>query len=437
MAKQQSSEKLSTSEKLSIAIIGGGIVGVSTALYLQRAGHDVTIFDKVGVAEGASSGNGGILAASSIVPITTPGLLKQLPGMVLNPNEPLFLKWRYLPKLTPWLIRFLSHANHRDAMRTAASLNPIIGNALQDHQALAAGTRAERWLVPSDYLYVYKSRRHFEADAFTWNLRREHGFEWSEMDAEAVQNYDPNVSDSHQFAVCLSKHGYITSPADYVKDLAAEFEAKGGRVIIADVEDIASNAGQVVGVRAGGDIHRADRVVLTAGIWSGRLAKKFGLSLPLETERGYHVELWEPNFMPRAPLMVASRRFVITPMQGRIRLAGIVELGGINAAPSKAPIKLLIRNIIEIMPGLRWKETTNWIGFRPSLSDSTPIISEVEAIKGLFMGFGHHHVGLTGGPKTGQILALMAQGMTPNTDISPYSVKRFAKKNAKGFNTSQ
>ena len=149
--------------------------------------------------------------------------------------------------------------------------------------------------------------------------------------------------------------------------------------------------------------------------------------MPLETERGYHLELWDPSFMPRSPVMVASGKFVVTPMDRRLRLAGVVEFGGLTAVPSRAPFELLRRNVRAALPELTWKEETEWMGHRPAPADSIPVIGEVAGIAGAYMGFGHHHIGLTGGPKTGRLLAQQISGRTPNVDLTVYSPSRFQK----------
>ncbi len=414
------------SDKKTIAIIGAGIVGVSAAVWLQRDGHEVILIDKAGPAEGTSHGNGGVLASCSIVPVTVPGLLRKAPRMLFSPSEPLFMKWGYLPKLVPWLTRYLSHAKADEVDRIAAALTPIIGDSLNDHKALAEGTGAEKWLVPSDYLFLYRDRAHFEGDAFGWGIRRKHGFHWDELEGQALHDYDPVFSRDISFATRLADHGHITDPGRYVKDLAAHVEANGGRILRAEVEDVIREAGKVTGVRAGGETIACDTAIVSAGVWSGPLAKRLGISVPLESERGYHLELVAPSAMPRSPVMVASGKFVATPMDGRIRLAGIVEFGGLDAPPSRAPFELLRKNARAALPGVTWKEEIEWMGHRPAPADSIPIIGEVPGISGAYMGFGHHHIGLTGGPKTGRLLAQMIAGRTPNTDTSFYAPARFA-----------
>ncbi len=414
------------SEKKTIAIIGAGIVGVSAAVWLQREGHKVILIDKAGPGEGTSHGNGGVLASCSIVPVTVPGLLRKAPKMLLSPSQPLFLKWGYLPKLVPWLTRYLNHANASDVERIAAALTPIVGDSLNDHKALAEGTGAEKWIAPSDYLFLYKDRAHYKEDAFGWDIRRRNGFIWDELEGPAFHAYDPVYSEDIGFAAKLSDHGHITDPGRYVKDLAAYVEANGGTILRAAVDDVVQENGKVTGVRTGGETIPCDTAIVTAGVWSGPLAKRLGISVPLESERGYHLELVEPSAMPRSPVMVVSGKFVATPMDGRIRLAGIVEFGGLDAPPSRAPFELMRKNARMAFPGLTWKEEVEWMGHRPAPTDSIPIIGEAPGISGAYMGFGHHHIGLTGGPKTGRLLAQMIAGRTPNTDMGVYAPSRFA-----------
>ena len=225
----------------------------------------------------------------------------------------------------------------------------------------------------------------------------------------------------------MANHGRISDPGRYVKDLAAEAEAAGARILKADVEDIVRAGGIVTGVRAGGQTIACDAAVLCTGVWSGPLCARLGLKAPIESERGYHMEFWSPSVTPRSPVMIASGKFVITPMEGRLRAAGIVEFGGLDAPPSSEPFNLLLRGITSTIPGLRWSETTKWMGHRPALTDSIPVIGEIPGAKGAFAGFGHHHIGLTGGPKTGRLLAQIVSGRKPNLDLAPYSPARFMK----------
>lgn len=413
------------SEPKQVVIIGAGIVGVSTAVWLQREGHSVTLIDRVGPAGGASYGNGGVLASCSIVPVTMPGLVRKAPGMLFDPGQPLFLKWGYLPRLMPWLMKYLARTNEADARATASAVCEIVGDSLADHQALAAGTGAERWIVPSDYLFIYNDRAHYEADALGWSIRRDHGFEWEELESDAFHAYDPAFASDLRFAAKLGNHGRISDPGAYVTALAEHVVRNGGRILKAEVSDVARENGQVTGVRAGGETVPCDSVLVATGAWSKGLAEKLGVRVPLESERGYHLELWEPSVMPRSPVMVASGKFVATPMEGRLRLAGVVEFGGLDAPASDAPIALLKKSVQAALPGISWKREEKWMGHRPAPADSIPVIGAVPGMRGAYLGFGHHHVGLTGGPKTGRLLAQMISGKTPNTDMRAYDPARY------------
>ncbi|MFW2587951.1 NAD(P)/FAD-dependent oxidoreductase [Sagittula sp. SSi028] len=408
-----------------VAIIGAGIVGVSTAIWLQRAGCTVTLIDAKAPGEGASHGNGGVLASAAVVPVSVPGLLAQAPRMLLDPDQPLFLRYRYLPKLIPWGLRFLREATAEGVRKRARAATSLIGDSLNDHLALASGTGAERYIVPTDYLYLYGSRAEYEADALTWQVRREMGFRWDLLEEAPLRAFDPCYGPDMRFAARLPDHGRIRDPGRYVKTLADHVAAEGGRVLRANVADIIRENGRVTGVRMGGDRLDCDAVVLAAGAWSNTLAKRLGLKIPLDTERGYHLELYGPNIMPKTPLMVASGKFVVTPMDGRLRLAGVVEFGGLQAGASRAPFALLDRHIRKALPQLRWEKTVEWMGHRPSMSDSLPVIGPAATAPGAYLAFGHDHVGLTGGPKTGRMLAQMICGQTPNIDMAPFSPARF------------
>lgn len=408
-----------------IAVIGAGIVGVSAAIHLQRDGHDVVLIDKEGAASGTSYGNGGILVPSGIVPVNSPGLLKNAPGMLLRADSPLFLHWPYLPKLLPWLLPYIHRANPRDARQVANALAPILHDSLGQHQALAKGSKAEKWIHPSDYVFVYDSRAAFEKDAFGWSLRRDAGIEWDELDADEFGEYEPTMAGKNKFAIRLGGHGHISDPERYVIDLAEHVTQQGGALLIAEVEEIVHAQGKVSGVKTEDGMVECDAVVLAAGVWSKVLAEKLGVKIPLESERGYHIELVNPSIMPSCTMMLAAGKFVITPMDGRIRCAGIVEFGGLEAPRSKAPIALLKKHIRALLPELEYDRIDEWMGHRPAPSDSIPFIGPLDKLPDVYAAFGHHHVGLTGGPRTGQLVADMIAKRQTHIETYPYRVGRF------------
>lgn len=409
-------------DRAPVVIVGAGIVGVATAVWLRRLGLPVTLIDRAGPAAGASQGNGGILAASAVVPVTVPGLLRRAPGML---SGALHLRAAHLPRLVPFAWRYLRGCRPEAAARAARALAPLLADSLADHRALAAGTGAEARVIACDYVYLYRDRAAFAADAFGWDLRAAAGFAWAAETGAAFRAAEPGFAADHGLAIRLGGHGRIDDPGAYVRALAAHVERAGGRVLRGAVEAVTREGGRVTGVIADGVPLPASAVVLAAGAWSGRLARTLGLAVPLESERGYHLDLWEPSWMPSIPVMDAARKIVVTPMAGRLRLAGLVEFGGLAAGPSPRPLRVLRETARALLPGLRWAREETWLGHRPATADSIPVIGAIPGIAGAFAGFGHHHVGLTAGAATGRLLAQIVAGRRVNIDLAPYAPARF------------
>ncbi len=409
-----------------VVIIGAGIVGVATALRLQEAGIAVEIVDRGPPGEGTSFGNAGVLAAASVVPVTTPGLLKRTPKMLFSKDGPLHLRWSYLPRMLPWLSQYLGHCKPERVRAIAAGLAPLVGNSLEEHEALAAGTPAAKRIQRRPYVFVYRDRAAFEGDGFGWELRRANGFTWHEAEGDAVFEREPALARHYRFAAfCEDQHGIVTSPGDYVKDLAAHFVAQGGTITQAAVEGFDQADGKVTGIRTATGAIAADTIVVAAGAWSARVLAGLGIKIPLESERGYHVEFVGGTPQPHGALMVADAKFVITPMDGRLRAAGMVEFGGLDAGPSTKPPATMIRRIAEVLPGIEYASHRTWLGHRPATTDSLPVIGPLSRHPNVHLAFGHHHVGLTSGPRTGRLVADTITGRHPNIDLSPYSAARF------------
>ncbi len=413
------------SGKEHIIVIGAGIVGVSAAIWLQRKGNMVTLVDKSAPGEGTSHGNAGVLAACSVVPVTAPGLIAKGPKLLMDANFPLFVQWSYFPRLAPWLFKYLSHANDKDSRRIASGLEPLTYDAVAQHTALIKDTNAASWLQKSDYSFAYTSRAAFEMDSYTWGLRREAGFVPELIEGDAVQRMEPMLSDDIGLLAVMQEHGFVGDPGAYVKALAGVFETEGGTVKQAAVKDVTLSNGKVSSIETDSGTMQCDKVILAAGVWSKKLTDKLGIKIPMETERGYHIEFKEPSAQLRNPVMVASGKFVATSMDGGLRCAGIVEFGGLDAGPSPKPLALLEKVARQSFPTLEFSKIETWLGHRPAPADSLPLIGEIGQT-GVITAFGHHHIGLTSGPKTGRLVAdlLSPQGGT-NLDLTAYSPNRF------------
>lgn len=405
---------------MKVIVVGAGIVGVSCAIWLQRDGHDVTIVDRAGPASGTSHGNAGVLAAGAIIPVSVPGLWRHAPKMLRDPDGPLFLKWSYLPKLMPFLVKYLSFATDKHVDAYGAAMTSLMHDTLQQHQQLSAGTPAARYVHDDDYYFGYATRAAFEADAYGWGKRKAAGFDFDVLTAAEHAQFDPAYGDAFETIVRCKNHGRVSDPGAYVKALADHFVDQGGTLQICEVRDVETTDGIISALETTDGRMTADHIVFAMGPWSKEITHKLGVKVPFESERGYHLEFINPSIMPKAPLMVASGKFVLTPMEGRLRAAGVVEFGGLEAGPSRAPFDMLRRHVAAILPDMTCDEVVEWMGHRPAPADSLPLIGANDAHGKSYSAFGHQHVGLTGGPKTGRIIADLIGGRKPNIDLGAF-----------------
>ena len=410
--------------KLNCVVVGAGIVGVATGIWLARAGAQVTLIDRLPPGEGTSHGNAGVLAACAMVPVTGPGLLSKAPGLLMDKDSPLFMRWSYLPKIAPWLWRYLSYANDDDTQRISDKLAVIVCDSVEQHQDLAGNTEADRWLQPSDYQFAYQTLADYEADAYVWSIRQRHGFEPQILTGNEVREKEPVLGPSIDVLAVVKRHGHITSPGLYVKSLARVFESLGGTIRQAAVDELTLTDGRVTAVQTSEGSFACDHAVIATGVWSKRLCEQFGLKIPLESERGYHVIFKNPSNQVSIPTMITSGKFVATPMHDGMRCAGIVELGGLEAGPSNQPVELLMRHVRRTFPSMTYSDTVEWLGHRPALADSLPFIGEIGQT-GVYTAFGHHHIGLTGGPKTGRMIAELIIGERSASELAAFRPDRF------------
>jgi D-amino-acid dehydrogenase len=408
-------------------VLGAGITGVAAAEHLRRMGRRVLLIDRAapGSPDQASYGNAGLLARCAVGPVSSPGLLWKAPRMLLDPNQPLFLRWRHLPRLIPWLIPFLRNGAPARHKALAAAIARLTDGSIDEHQALSAGTDAARFIKLGDYSFLYRNRAGFEHDLPDHELRRTHGYNWREIEGDALHARDPGLSRDYGFAITFGDHGWLTSPGRYVAALAAHFEAAGGQILRAEAVDLRPTETGAEVTLAGGERLEARHVILAAGAWSRRFAEGLGHRAPLEGERGYHLMLRGASHLPPHPAMVADAKFVITPMEDGLRCAGIAEFGALDAPPSAAPVELLRRRIRQVYPDLTWQEEEVWMGHRPSTVDSLPMLGAAPKAPGVIFAFGGQHVGLTIGPELGRLAASIATGTRINADLSALRPDRF------------
>ena len=410
----------------SIIVIGAGITGVSSAEWLRRDGWDVTIIDRIdpGHPDQTSFGNAGLIARGAIIPVSTPRLFFKAPAMLLNPNSPLYLRWSYLPRLAPWLAPFLRNGNERKVTEIAAALAALTNDSVDQHQALASGTSAAAFIHTGEYVNLYPQKSEYLADPLSSSLRKKHGFDPDHIDRAEILARDPNIGPAYTFGTVYRNYGWLSSPGDYVAALFGYYQSQGGSFKRGEVADIVAGDTPSVTLK-GGEVLTADKIVLAAGAWSKLLNKKLAPKVKLEAERGYHVSMYNPNFTAPNPYMVTDASFVITPMNGFLRAAGVVEYGGLDAPASAAPVNLLRKQMKKVYPTLKFEYDEVWMGRRPTTPDSLPVIGESADSPNVIHAYGGQHIGITIGPRIGRLVADIAVGRRTNMDMNAYSVDRF------------
>lgn len=409
-----------------VAVLGAGIVGVATAEWLRRDGHQVSLIDRVlpGDPTQTSYGNAGIFANAGVVPVPTPGLIAKAPRMLLDPDGPLFLRWRYLPRLLPWLVRYLRAGREAEVRRISAALVPLISDTLAQHRALAAGTGAERFIGPGRYTTLYPDRATAAADALGKALRAEAGIATTELDRAALAARDPGLSPHYGHGIEFRDGGHVTDPGGYTHALFAHFRAQGGTFVQGRI-DALNQSDSAVEVTVEGVAHGFDTAVVALGAHSGRLVRALGHDPGLEAERGYHLVLKGASRRPPDPYLLSDGKFAVSPMNGGLRLAGLVEFGGLGARPSRAPLAMLRRWARRVYPDLQWQGEETWLGHRPATIDSLPMIGPLPGRPRIHCAFGGQHLGLTQAARTGRLVADLIGGRHPNIDMTPYRPGRF------------
>ncbi|MDO9706926.1 NAD(P)/FAD-dependent oxidoreductase [Paracraurococcus lichenis] len=412
----------------SVLVVGAGIVGLCVAWHLARAGARVTVLDGEAPGSGASSGNAGAISAGSVAPLAMPGVLKQVPGMLLDPAGALHIPPRYALRAAPWLLRFVASARPARVAGIAEALSGLLANAMEQHRQILAEEGAPDLIQETGQLYLYRDHDHYAKDAEGWTLRQRHGMRIEFLEGrEAIRALEPDIGGDYALGLFIPEQGSSVNPLRQAQVVARGVERLGGTIRRAAVRALATEGGRVTGAATAAETITADHVVLAAGAWSARLLAPLGIRVPLETQRGYHVMLPDPGITLRRPVVPADRKAFISPMEGGLRVAGTVEFGGLEAPPTPRRAELLLEDLRRAFPQARTAGAEGfWMGHRPCLPDSLPVIGPVQAWPGLWCAFGHGHLGLTGSAPTGALLARAMLGPAPNLDLAPFGVERFA-----------
>jgi D-amino-acid dehydrogenase len=408
-----------------VVVIGAGVVGLASAAALQVRGHEVCILDPAAPGEGCSFGNAGCLSRASCVPLGLPGTWKKVPGYLLDPAGPLTIPLAYAARIAPWLWRLHRATSVERVKAIADALHPLLDPTLEKWRPLAAWAGVPELIRQDGYAFAYESEAGFRADALGRKLRAERGVKIEVIEGPAIREFDPALSPAITHLVVMPEQGHVTNPLRLSRALAARLEAGGAKFVARAARDFELRDGRVARVTTDGDTLEAERVVIAAGAHSKPLAARLGANVPLETERGYHVMLESPSVAPRIPICSGEGKYFVTPMEGGLRIAGTVELAGLAAPPDYSRADVLLPGGQRLLPGLRHGKVQKWMGHRPSLPDSLPVIGRAPRAPNAIFAFGHGHVGLTAASQTSEIVADLVEGRQPSLDIAPYEARRF------------
>ncbi|WP_417428545.1 NAD(P)/FAD-dependent oxidoreductase [Kiloniella sp.] len=417
---------MSAGTKKNILVVGSGIIGLCSASYLLKDGHAVTLVERDPLGDSASCGNAGAIAATEIVPFALPGLWKDVPGWLLDPLGPLSLRLTYLPKFLPWLYLFLKSSSHQQVEKTTSAMSAYLKTAFDDYAPLLGEAGLQSLLKTEGSLTVYKSEKGREKDAYYWDLIRRNDIEARHVSRSEILEHEPQLGELAKCGVYTPRWGHFANPADLVKGLAEQFTRNGGTYITDEIEQIEHQDNQPSSaITKGGQNITFDQLVICAGAWSARLAKKLGDHFPLDTERGYNTTLPTPGVDLNNMVLFAEDKFVATPMSVGLRIGGAVEFAGIDADPNYKRCDTLLTLAKNYMPNLNGAGGTKWMGRRPSTPDSVPVISQSSQHSNVHYAFGHGHLGITGGAVTGRTIADMVSGRPTDFDLKPFRIDRF------------
>lgn len=414
-----------------LSVIGTGIVGVCTAAWLQRDGHRVTFVDPLAPGEACSFGNAGSLSPSACLPVGMPGLWKQVPRWLADPLGPLTVRWTYLPRALPWLVQFLRHTSRDEVVRIAGAMRTLLAPIFDCYGPLVEHAGAGHLVRRTGCLYVYSSQQAAGRWAWGMNLRRSLGVELREVGEDELLALEPDLKGQFRFGLLAPENGSTPDPSALVKALHAQCERDGAvhvrqRVLGFEFAGGRARGGSVKALRlADGARLEVDGVVVAAGAWSAPLACQLGARVPLETQRGYHVTVQSSNLALKHTVMALEHNLMVNPMAMGLRLAGSVEFAGLAAPPAFARAEVLLAKGRQLFPHLDASKTSPWMGHRPCLPDSLPVIGRAPGADNAWLGFGHGHVGMCGGASTGRELAALVAGRTPQVDLHPFRPDRF------------
>ena len=409
-----------------VLVIGAGTVGACCAWHLAAAGHEVTLIDRELPGQTTSSGNAACISPSQVVPFSHPGVWKKLPRWLLDPLGPLTVRWQHLPWVAPWLWRFWRSGTAAGVQRCARAQAALMQQVSDDYAYLLNRAGLNHFLRARGVISVHDTPEAFAADRWVFELEAELGFEWHPLSAGALKELAPALRLDDGVAIFVPSWQNTTNPARMTAAIAEHAMGDGVHWRQGAVSRVQAGTDGVAAVLEGGGKVQADALVVAGGAWSNTLAAQLDFTVPMTAKRGYHTMLPDPGITLDVPIISASRSFVMTPLEDGLRLAGTAEFARLDAAPAYERAEVLVRHAKDYLPGLQTGQASEWMGQRPMMVDSVPIISTSPRHDNVFYAFGHGHYGLTQGPTTGRLIAALVAGEPTGLDMTPYRMDRFS-----------
>ena len=409
---------------LKIGIIGAGIQGVCNALFLQKKGYQVTLFDKEEpISSAASYGNAGHFSPYASIPLNRPDILTDVPAMLLSSTGPLALKWNYIPKMIPWFLKFIKSCSTKNMMHTAKYMHQILDIALPAYDELFEEIDLSGLVENKGIMYIWNDQN-LKSRELEINIRKEIGAEQQLLNKKEIHDLEPNIKKVYHAGVFYKSARHARNPGKIWLKLFENFLKKGGKFLKLNIQDLNFDDQKPI-IRSESQRFVFDKLVIACGAFSKKLTDKLHEKIPLDTERGYHIHFKGYDHLISRPVVFQNRGFGMTPMEQGLRVVGTVEFGGLKNTLSKSRIKNLVNNANFLLDGLPIHED-EWLGFRPTLPDYLPVIGPSKNYKNVFYSFGHHHLGWTLGAISGKIISKMISNENTNLDLKPYSSLRFS-----------
>lgn len=406
-------------------VIGAGIVGSSCAWHLTRKGARVTLVDSELPGQATSFGNAGCISKSSVFPFSYPGAIRQVPGWLLDPHGPMRIPWRHLLPSIPWLYRFWRAGQAKRVEEIVAAQVTLMSSVTDDYDSILAETGGEDLRKSRGMILLYDTEEDFSKDAWKYESRARLGIPWKQLSGDALASMEPGIRLGAGVAVFEPECQHLIDPGGATRWIAQAAIERGASWLHDRVCSVSANADGVSLATESGGVLAGDQLIIAGGVWSNALLVELGYKVPLMSKRGYHSMIGKPSLEIHHPIMSASRHVLLTPMRDGLRVSGTAEFAGLDTKPDYRRAQSLIHNARYYAPDLDGEEITEWMGQRPMMPDSLPVLGPLPDQRNVLCAFGHGHYGLTQGPTTGRIISSLVFGEDPGIDLSPFSISRF------------